>query len=333
MSGRLVRACCMLFLAVVELHVAQAAALSDFTDYSLRDARGQVVMPGRLFIPAEATSNPASPRPLIVFLHGGAAAGANNMEQIAQTPQYMLDEAKRRGAFLYVPQTATNWAPTAVIDSVMTMINRAVTELNANPNRLYAAGYSMGGGGAWNLLSRNSNRFAAAMTVSSVIPAPGFVASNLLGTAILTLHARDDANVPVARTRAVVSGILAAAGESQPVYPPTRSELLLLVSNPSIEFHRQVADSQPPGSTANFFIARPDLDLMYLESPDGGHTGLFSVFFAPPVYDWMFSHGAAVPEPRLWTMTGMAAIAITIASRSRKTKASGRFCRKGACAS
>jgi predicted peptidase len=294
---------------------AAAADVAEFIDYSLTAPRGNVVLPGRLYVPPEAVADPTTMRPLVVFLHGGGAAGTDNVTQVLHTPDFLLDEAKRRGAYLYVPQAPSTWASTSIIDFVMMMIDRAVTERNLDVDRLYATGYSNGGGGTWNLLSRHPDRFAAAMTVSGVAPASGFVAQNLLGTAILAVHARDDATVPVARSRDVVSGILAAAGESLPTYPSTGSDQILLVSNPAYEFHRLAVDEQPPGSTTNFFIARPDLELMYFESPNGGHTGLLSVYYAPPIYDWMFSHGAPVPEPATLVLSCVGLTAAIMASR------------------
>jgi predicted peptidase len=156
----------------------------------------------------------------MVYLHGGGAAGTNNITQIEQTPDALVVEAKARAAYLYVPQVNPTWASESAIDSVMTMINRAIAERNAHPARLYAFGYSNGGGGTWNLLNRYPRRFAAAFTASSIAPLSSFNAKNLLGTAIFTLHARDDATVPVARTRTVVNGILTAAAAALPNYNP-----------------------------------------------------------------------------------------------------------------
>src|SRR6185295_7557080 len=97
----------------------------------------QVVLPGRLFTPPEAITDPIVARPLMLYLHGGGAAGTNNITQIEHTPDFMLDEAKRRGAYLYVPQMATTWASTTNVDYVMTMIERLVADRNADSDRLY----------------------------------------------------------------------------------------------------------------------------------------------------------------------------------------------------
>jgi predicted peptidase len=293
------------------------ANLADFREYSLFDSTGQILLPGRLYVPPETINDPTTPRPMMLYLHGGGARGTNNTSQVEQTPDFMLDEAKRRSAFLYVPQTADTWASTTQVDYVMTMINRAIAEKYADTNRLYATGYSNGGGGVWSLLSRQPNRFAGAIAVAGIVPASGFNPANLLGTAILAAHARDDATVPVARTRTVVDGILAAAGQPLPNYAAAGSNLYFLVSNPQVAFHRDVVESEPPGSTVNYFISRNDLDLMYFEQPTGGHTGLFGVFYSPPVYDWMFDHSLAAPEPGGFTLVVISLLMTALRMRRR----------------
>lgn len=290
----------------------RAANIADFVDFTLRTPRGQVVLPGRLYIPPNASPS-SDPVPLIVYLHGSGASGTNNSLQIEQTPDMLASEAKRRGAMLYVPQTYLGWTGTSITDWVMTMIDRAVNELGADPDRLYVTGYSMGGGGTWNMLSRNPGRFAAGLVVSPALQGAGFNASNLLDTAIIAVHARDDATTPVTNSRGVVNQILAAAGEATPTYLDSRSTKYFLAANLAIPFHREIVYSEPPGSTTNHFIARPDLDLMYYESPTGGHTGLLGVYYSEGIYDWMFSHSLAVPEPQaaiLLLTSGLALLSV-----------------------
>jgi predicted peptidase len=105
--GNAMRPSCALVIAALSYETGQitsAANIADFVDYSLVSPRGGVALPGRLLIPPESTSGPATPRPLMVYLHGGGAAGTNNITQIEQTPDPLVDEAKARGAYLYVPQ-------------------------------------------------------------------------------------------------------------------------------------------------------------------------------------------------------------------------------------
>jgi predicted esterase len=307
-----------LLIGLVTPQLGWAANLADFIDYSLPVSRGHFALPGRLFVPPEAVSDPTRQRPLIVFLHGGGAIGSNNVTQVEHMPDFLLEEAKRRAAYLYAPQAPGGWASPPAIDSVMTMIERAVAERNVNANRLYATGYSNGGGGTWNLLSRNSGQFAAAMPLAGVAPVTGFNAANLIGTAILTAHSRDDPTVSVARSRDVVNGILSAAGQPLPIYPAAGSTMYYLVSNPHFEFHRELAATAPPLSTTHYSITDDSLDLIYFELPDGGHTGVLGAYYSPWVYDWMFSHSLVVPEPAALYLAA-AGVWLLASTRPRRT--------------
>ena len=288
-----------LIVVAIDASSARAANIADFVDFSLRTPRGQVVLPGRLYAPPNPS---ATPRPLIVYLHGSGANGTNNVTQVEQTPDMLAAEAKRRGAILYVPQANGEWSPTGLTDLVMSMITRAVGEFGADPRRLYVTGYSNGGRGTWNMLSRHPQRFAAALAVSPALQGSDFKAANLLGTAIMAVHARDDATTPVANSRGVVNQILTAAGEPTPTYPAASSTRYFVAANLAFPFHREIVYSEPPGSTINHFITRPDLDLLYYEQPVGGHTGLLGVYSSEGIYDWMFSHSLAVPEPSVATL-------------------------------
>jgi len=299
---------------------ARAANVSDFTDYTLRSPTGQVLLPGKVFTPPEAIADPTIARPLMLYLHGGGARGTDNISQILQTPDFMVDEAKRRAAYLYVPQSPDTWASNSIVDSVMTMVGRAINDKLADTNRLYAAGYSNGGGGVWTMLSRYPNHFAAALTLAGTIPAAGFTPGNLVSTPILTAHARDDSSVSVTRTRSIVNGILSSIGEPLPNYNLPTSSRSLLVSNPAFEFHRGVSDSAPPGTNVDHFIIRPNLELLYYESPAGDHTGLLGLFYDPSVYGWIYSHSRDVPEPSCAVMVTTTLLATMLCDRSARSR-------------
>ena len=90
----------------------------------------------------------------------------------------------------------------------MTMIDRSFVDYNVDVERLYLTGYSSGGGGVWNMLSRYPERFAAAVPVAPVSAEPDFVPANLVGQPIAAFHARDDAIAPVSTTRNIINRIL-----------------------------------------------------------------------------------------------------------------------------
>jgi predicted esterase len=305
---------CLFLAAVLATIRLSAANLPDFTDYSLRNATGQVTLTGRLFTPPEAA---ASPRPLIVFLHGAGAIGTNNTTQVLHTPDYLLDEAKRRGAYLYLPQTSVGWSTLSHIDSVATMIDRLIDDGQVDARRLYATGYSNGGGGTWNLLSRHPDTFAAALPIAGVAPAAGFTPSNLLGTAIFAAHARDDATVGVDRSRNVIASVITAAGATPPIYD-RRSTQNFFVFNPTIPLHQELSTLIDPFTTRTYPVSHPDLDVLYYEGAGGDHSGPLGMYYIPITYDWMFSHLIPAPEPA--TFTTLALCVGAIAAIQRQTR-------------
>jgi predicted peptidase len=206
-----------------------------------------------------------------VWLHGGGDRGDNNLNQIRWDIDLLLAEAKRRGAFLLAPQAPLNWRPKAITDLAMTMLDRAVGEFNIDPERLYLTGYSSGGGGVWNMLSRYPDRFAASLAVAPVSTERDFTPANVAGQPLSVFHARNDSVASVFTTRSIVNQVLMAAGKPTPAYPSSRD---------------------PP-----FAFEASDIELHYFEPNIGDHSVHFAVYNTPQVYEWMFSHGAPVPEP------------------------------------
>src|SRR5215203_4043570 len=137
----------MVAVFVLIPRIAHAANVADFIDFSLRNASNQVILPGRLYVPPEAMSDPTTPRSFILFFHGAGENGTNNLNQINGNIDNLLAEAKRRGAYLYAPQTTSNWTSTTLTTNVMTMIGQAKTNQNVDEDRLYVTGLSNGGGG------------------------------------------------------------------------------------------------------------------------------------------------------------------------------------------
>src|ERR1044072_1061470 len=98
-----------LLLAFAGPQLGTAANVADFSNFSLTTGL-TTLLPGRLYIPPEATSDPSIARPLILFLHGSGENGTNNLSQINVNIDNLLAEAKQRGAFLYAPQSTSGWS-------------------------------------------------------------------------------------------------------------------------------------------------------------------------------------------------------------------------------
>lgn len=289
------------FLALASFpSLASALTLADFADYSFRNANNQVLLPGRLYVPPEALVPNAAPRPFIINLAGSGGNGTDNLSQLNFLTDEMASQAVQRGAFIYAPQTANSWSTTTVTNQVMTMIDRAINTLNADTHRIYIMGYSLGSYGIWTMLSRYDGRFAAAVPISGGSPASDFVPSRLIDTPIFAFHARDDATASVFATRSLINNIFAADGQALPTYLSSNDTRDFMISNPSFPIHQALsAEAHQFASISDFFISDPRMDFLYYERATGGHTGVLAALSSPEVYDWMFSHTTAVPEPNL----------------------------------
>ncbi len=319
MRNRLRKLCLLLAVLTIPINSIRAADVADFADFSLRDSAGNVLLPGRLYIPPQASANPNTPRPFILFLHGGGEEGTNNVSQINSNIDNLLAEAKLKGAYLYAPQSTSTWNSVALTNNVMTMIDGAEADMDVDVSRLYITGLSNGGGGTWDMLSRYPGQFAAAIPISGIAPASDFVASHLLNEPVFAFHARDDPTVSVTTTQNVLNSILAAAQEPLPSYPSSRSTADFLVSNPDVASHHaieQIVAQQ--GTATGFNISGTQLDLMYYELAVGGHNIWSGVYSQPPVYDWLFSHSLTVPEPMRVESLLLGVVGFAAASRGRK---------------
>ena len=275
----------------------RAASVIDFIDFSLRGDNGELLLPGRLYVPSESLADPDASRPLILFLHGAGERGTNNVSQINLNIDNLLAEAKQRGAFLYAPQSNTSWADLMVTMHIDAMLGRALSEQGVDPFRLYVTGLSMGGGGVWNLMHRYPDRFAAGVPIAAIAPAAGFNPANLTDQSTWAFHARNDSVVHFSASRNAVNSILSAVGEAPPNYPGIRD------------------------TTTFFEYASSALDLRYTEPPSGGHGIWPLVYGFEPMYDWMFARTTAVPEPSVGVLliAGIGSMLILQVRRRRET--------------
>lgn len=270
MTARRVVGSVVIFAALFISGLTEAALLSDFADFSLRSGTS-TLLPGRLYIPPAAITDPATERPLILFLHGAGESGTNNSAQVNGNIDNLLAEAKRRSAFLYAPQTNAGWANGTILDRVNTMLDRALAEQPIDSTRQYVTGLSMGGGGTWNMLNLFGDRFAAGVPICAVGPTSGFAPARLIDKPIWAFHALNDGTVPYTSTRGVIASILNAAAEPLPAYPVR--------------------------PTTDFTYISPNLDLRHTEYRIGGHGIWSRVYATPAVHEWMFAHTTAIPEP------------------------------------
>ena len=164
-----------LLLMVTTMGIAQDS-IDGFLARSYKGESG-VTMPYRLFVPAGY--NHQTKYPLILWLHGSGGAGSDNLRQISgdQIPGTRLwtqrENQARSPSFVVVPQSERGWltnGPSRLSPPMLTvleLIHALQGEFNIDPQRIYIAGQSNGGLGAWALLENKPDLFAGAVLVSA----------------------------------------------------------------------------------------------------------------------------------------------------------------------
>ena len=123
--------------------------------------------------------------PLILFLHGSGECGTDNQRQIkVGVPAListLLKREKPEPFILVVPQCqGGNWwvkklamqadyaasqEPAPSMEVVLEIVRHLVETRQADPDRLYITGLSLGGFGTWDAIQREPDLFAAAVPI------------------------------------------------------------------------------------------------------------------------------------------------------------------------
>lgn len=170
---------------------------------------------------------------LVMFLHGVGSVGVDNFAQLRGTGRPMADFCIARGekAVLIFPQcpAGSQWVdvpwdalshsmpelPSEYMNKVLRLLDAKLQEFEVNQDRVYAGGISMGGYGAWDLVSRRPELFAAVLPICG--GGDSAQAEALRHVAVYTLHGDQDSAVPVSRSRDMVRALL-DAGNYRVVY-------------------------------------------------------------------------------------------------------------------
>jgi predicted peptidase len=199
--------------------------------FERRAHKSSWTMPYRLFRPYGG-----SKLPLVLYLHGSGGLGADNEKQLALgnvfgTHVWALPENQKRfPCYVCAPQTDRGWAkyeeppgggPARVVAGfgdgaalALEIVHALAQEFAIDDRRIYVAGQSMGGAGAWNLIVRRLHVFAAAViccgssTMDDVRRATA--------TPLWNFHGDADRAVPVAVSRDRMAAMRTAGG--RPLY-------------------------------------------------------------------------------------------------------------------
>jgi len=201
----------LLILALAILAPAASAQQLTHDDIEFRkkeyvNKKGER-LPYRLFVPLGYDAN--KKYPLLLWLHGGDGRGSDNVRQLNGGNQlgthfFAGKEVQLKfPIFLLLPQcpSGDNWSdpdlnqPTKWLELTMAALAEVRKQFSVDPDRLYLAGQSMGGLGAWSTLQAYPGMWAAAVILSAY---DNFTDIKVLSqTPIWVFQGKEDDTVPV----------------------------------------------------------------------------------------------------------------------------------------
>jgi predicted peptidase len=163
------------------------------------------------------TENP----PVIVFLHGIRERGSGGILPTGGgTSAFIKQYFKQIPAVILLPQCRPGkyWSDAAMEQMVLQSLEQTTEEFNADANRLYLVGVSMGGYGVWHFAAQYPEKFAALVSIcggSSILSGDRFspVARKVGKTPAWLFHGADDKIVPVSESRELVKALEASGND------------------------------------------------------------------------------------------------------------------------
>jgi predicted peptidase len=216
----------------------------------------------QVYVPREF--NRSTRWPIILALHGGGEYGSDGLLQTTGgLARAIHQHADRFPAIVVFPQAHADNTPgwqKQGGQAALAAVDKAISEFNGDPARVYLTGFSAGGNGSWYLASHYPERFAA------FVPVCAFVTE----------------------FRGNTSGVM---------YPPLTSApdpyaaLAKLVSKlPIWIFHGDADKSVPVDQSRRMAAALKGIgaNVQYTEFPGVGHNAWDPAYERADLFEWMF---------------------------------------------
>lgn len=223
--------------AIVILTGCMLLACSGQTEWRKDYLERSVTVDGEVFryrmlLPEKTSGN--SKVPVMLYLHGSGARGDDNLAQIDGF-HWAEEPIKENIDFIVVlPQCrgGSFWGSDKMARYAIAALDQTIVEFNGDPQRLYLAGFSLGGYGTWHIAAAYPGKFAAVVPVAGGIvgerppapedravvipkvaeifdsPEPYVAAAKAIGqTPVWAFHGSDDDAVPVEFSRKSVQAL------------------------------------------------------------------------------------------------------------------------------
>lgn len=177
-------------------------------------------MPYRLFVPTGYDKTVAYP--LVIWLHGGGSSGTDNLAQISLDNKLgthfwtRQENQERHPAFVLAPQSTGGWdsySTTGLSDELkllLEILDVVRKEYSIDASRIYVAGQSNGGIGAWGLITKKPGVFAAAIPLCGA--GNTRLATRAAKTAVWAFHGAKDDVIPAKYSREMIAALKKAGG-------------------------------------------------------------------------------------------------------------------------
>jgi predicted peptidase len=207
--------------SVILLASVQAADLMGQHTASSPTAHGldttiaqRVSLRYRLYLPTDYAGS-GTRWPLVLFLHGAGERGSH-LALLDRTGLTKLAAARSLPFVLVAPQVPDDeiWSTPALA----ALLDRLLSQLRIDRDRIYLTGLSMGGFGAWDLATTHPDRFAAVVSISGGgNPVP---ACRLRHVPVWLVHGQQDDVIPVQESELLARRLQTCGGRVRlTVYP------------------------------------------------------------------------------------------------------------------
>lgn len=220
----------------------------------------------RVFIPADR--DPNMKLPVMLYLHGSGVRGEDNVQQADAFAQTTASVREKVNFIVVLPQCRDNtfWASTEMANQALAALDATVNEFNGDAERLYLAGFSLGGYGTWQIAAGHPGKFAALMPVAG-----GVVGQR-------PIDPRDRA------------AIIPSVGEILDSPEPYTALAKAIGSTPVWVFHGAKDDAVPVDFARKIVKALEESgskNVKYTEYLDEGHMIFGKAFSEPGFFEWL----------------------------------------------
>lgn len=157
-----------------------------------------------LYLPDGYASESEAEFPLLLFLHGGGESGDDLDMVKTHGPPSMIEEGKSFPFMVLSPQNPHRrklWNETALI----TLLDKIAEEYRVDRSRIWVAGLSRGGYGAWRMAIQYPDRFAALVAICG--ETPDHYAGWLEDMPIWVFHGEEDRTIAIRESDEMVAAL------------------------------------------------------------------------------------------------------------------------------